>query len=352
MHPLLKDRRALLLYLLVWLAFALMLAALMAIPGRISTAAALAFTAPLMLLYAFVSLSAWYICRAFPLATTNIARVLSANILASALSSVLLLAAALGWEEVIQWLLPGTGTPGWEMESLPLLAAAGVVLFLLASAVHYLLAAFDLARTAERNALQLQVLARDAELKALRAQIDPHFLFNSLNSISALTATDPPTARAMTLKLADFLRLSMSYGARDTVSLDEELSLARSFLDIEKVRFGNRLGIELDLDDEVCRCRVAPLILQPIVENAIGHGIAGLVDGGTIRIAGLSRNGKLVLTVENPADPGRPRNPGNGMGLSNVRKRLSGLYGAEGRLDVSDEPDRFVASISFPARSV
>jgi hypothetical protein len=349
MHPILKDRRILSLYLIVWLALALMLAALIAIPGKIPGIAALALSLPLMLVYAFVSLSAWYLCRAFPLHATNIARLLVSNILAAVLSSALWVLAAAGWGTVLAWLQPELGPQGWYRDALPLLAAAGVVLFLLAVTVHYLIATFEASRLAERSALELQVLARDAQLKALRAQIDPHFLFNSLNSISALTATDPAAARTMTLKLAEFLRLSMKYGTCDSITLAQEFSLVEQFLDIEKVRFGSRLQIQAAMDEGVRDCRVAPLLLQPLVENAVGHGIAGLVEGGTLQLhAGLTGN-RLLITVENPVDPDRRTATGSGVGLENVRLRLRGLYGTEGRMDITNGSGRFLVAVSFPA---
>src|SRR5262249_40432912 len=150
--------------------------------------------------------------------------------------------------------------------------------------VHYLLLAFEFARQAERRQLQLEVLSRDAELRALRAQLDPHFLYNSLNSISALTAVDPAGARRMCVLLADFLRGTLAMSTRDRIPLEDELALTDRFLNIEQVRFGARLQVERQVDDAAARCRVPPLFLQPLVENAVTHGIAGLIDGGVIRL--------------------------------------------------------------------
>ncbi len=231
---------------------------------------------------------------------------------------------------------------------IPLLFGVGMVLFFLAVAVHYVMIAFETSREAEHRALELKLLAQDAELKALRSQIDPHFLFNSLNSISALTATDPSAARTMTLKLAEFLRLSMKYGTCDTISLEQEFSLVAQFLDIEKVRFGSRLQIQAAMDEGVRDCRVAPLLLQPLVENAVGHGIAGLVEGGTLQLRASRTGNRLLITVENPVDPDRRTATGPGMGLENVRQRLRGLFGTEGRMDITNDPRRFLVAVSFP----
>ena len=163
-----------------------------------------------------------------------------------------------------------------------LILTMGLLLFLLASAVHYVLLAAERSREVERQALELRVLAREAELRALRAQIDPHFLFNSLHSIGALTGSDPAGARRMAILLADFLRDTISLGGRDRIPLADELKLLERFLAIERVRFGERLSVDVQIDEAANVCPIPPLLLQPIVENAVTHGIAGLVDGGPL----------------------------------------------------------------------
>ena len=161
-----------------------------------------------------------------------------------------------------------------------LLFGAGVLLYLLALAVSYVFVVFEASQDAQRRGLQGQVLAREAELRSLRAQIDPHFLFNSLHSISALTTADPPSARRMCLLLGDFLRQTLALGGADRITLSREVALIEKFLAIERVRFGDRLTVALDAGN-AGDCLVPPLLLQPLVENAVTHGIAHLLDGGT-----------------------------------------------------------------------
>jgi LytS/YehU family sensor histidine kinase len=134
----------------------------------------------------------------------------------------------------------------------------------------------DRAIEAERKGAELQLLAQESELKALRAQLNPHFLFNSLNSISALTAVDPSRAREMCVLLSDFLRRSLGLGERRLVALREELDLARTYLAIEQIRFGARLKLAWTLDPAAEPALLPTLLLQPLVENAIKHGIAAL----------------------------------------------------------------------------
>ena len=157
-----------------------------------------------------------------------------------------------------------------------------MLLFLLALAVHYVLLAFEAAAQAERRQLELQILTRDAELRALRAQIDPHFLFNSLNSISALTTADAAGARRMCLLLGGFPARHAAMSARASGSRSPTSSRWPSgFSRIEQVRFGERLQVERGVEKAPARCLVPPLLLQPLVENAVTHGIARMLDGGT-----------------------------------------------------------------------
>jgi LytS/YehU family sensor histidine kinase len=226
----------------------------------------------------------------------------------------------------------------------------GILLFILAVVGHYLLGMIESSREAERHVLEMKVLAREAELRALRAQIDPHFLFNSLNSISALTAIDPAASRTMCQLLADFLRKSLDLGIRDCIPLDEEFALASSYLTIEQVRLGSRLKVSKEIDEASRSCLVPPLLLQPLMENAIHHGIAHLIDGGEIRIAAARPGERLSIVVENPCDPDRPRGNGGGIGLANVRGRLDTIYGSDAWLEVESGQDRFRVLVSLPAR--
>jgi len=209
--------------------------------------------------------------------------------------------------------------------------------------------AFEEATQAERSALELEVLAREAELRALRAQIDPHFLFNALNSISSLTGSDPAAARAMCLELADFLRESVRLGSAASIPLADELALAEKYLAVERARFGSRLRVEREVSAEAGACGVPPLVLQPLVENAVTHGVANLVGGGVVRIAARRLGKRLHLTVDNPMDPGAAVRPGEGVGLANVRGRLAALYGQEARVEVLQDGGHFRVELVWPA---
>jgi LytS/YehU family sensor histidine kinase len=229
----------------------------------------------------------------------------------------------------------------------------GLVLYLLTAVFHYLLITFEISRGAERRSLEAEVLARSSELKALRAQIDPHFLFNSLNSISALIASDQERARSMTILLADFFRASVSAGRRQSIPLAEEISLIRTYLEIERVRHGDRLQLSVTVEDDAGLSLVPPLVLQPLVENAIKHGIATLIGGGEIRITAAGEGGKIRVSITNPVDSASSsRKPeGASFGLQAVRDRVRALTGTEGSLDTSVSGDVFTATVTLPRRT-
>jgi LytS/YehU family sensor histidine kinase len=233
--------------------------------------------------------------------------------------------------------------------NLPLLFGTGILLYLLAVAFFYVLLAVQQSHEAKEREMKAGVLARDAELRALKAQVNPHFLFNSLNSISALTSSDPAKAREMCVLLGDFLRRTLGLGEKAAIPLDEELSLIRSFLAVEKVRFGARIQMEENIDEDALDVFVPPLLLQPLVENAVVHGISNLIEGGSIKLDIHSHNGALSIAVENSFDPDSPPRRRGGVGLANVRQRLATRHGNLASFVVKTEGDRYRVAITMPA---
>src|SRR5262245_11573938 len=303
---------------------------------------------PLGMMFGAICIAARYPCQAAPLATTGPLRLAGMHASAAAISVGIwgfvgaVLARALEYNP--RW----AGAAARFREEAPTLVIVGLLVFLLAVAMHYLLLALEAARAAQVRGVEARVLAREAELRALRAQIDPHFLFNSLNSIGTLTSEDPAAARRMCLLLAGFLRRSLALGARDRIALAEELALADDYLAIEKVRFGARLTVEHAIGADAGDCLVPPLILQPLVENAVRHGIAQLTEGGTLRLAAHRDAGRLVLEVANPRDPERTGRRGAGLGIDNVRGRLRTLFGEAAGLAIESGGNAFKVTLALP----
>ena len=350
MHPILARPGRLAAYIAIWLPLGVLLAALLALQGALGWSQAVVVAVPLSVSYGFLCLSAWYVTGGSPVDRVGPLRVGVTAVIASFLSSAVWLLIARGWMGVVGPFAGWTTLPAAFRACAPTFFGFGFLLYLLAMAVSYLAAAFAVSREAERRGLELQVLAREAELRALRAQIDPHFLFNSLQSISALTTVDPAAARRMCLLLADFLRETLALGARTRIPLASELTLARRFLAVEQVRFGPRLEVEIDAGD-TAECEVPPLLLQPLVENAVTHGIAHMLEGGVVRIRAERRAASLVVTVDNPCDRDRPPGRGTGLGLRNVRQRLDGAYGDDALVRAEETDGRFIVRLEMPLKA-
>jgi two-component system, LytTR family, sensor histidine kinase AlgZ len=288
------------------------------------------------------------VCRANPFGRASPLRTVTSLAAATLQASVAWVVIGTVWDVFLArrfHIVPGRdGIPG----DLSVLWVAGIVLYGQSLAAHYFLLAFENAREAERRLLRTQVAAREAELRALRAQLNPHFLFNSLNSISALAGSDPEGARDMCGLLGDFLRTSLSLGGRGRVTLEEELALAGRYLAVEQVRFGPRLAVERRIEPGALRCLVPPLLIQPLIENAVKHGVADRVEGGTLLIEACRKGDTLEIGVENPRDSTAPPRRGVGLGLDNVRQRLAALDPRRAHLDVFEEPERFRAVLSLP----
>jgi hypothetical protein len=192
-------------------------------------------------------------------------------------------------------------------------------------------------RAREVASAQMQARLAEARLLALTMQLQPHFLFNTLNTISALIHEDPDAADRMLARLGDLLRITLEGGSRSEVTLRQELELLQRYLAIEEVRFADRLQISMDVAPETLDARVPSLLLQPLVENALRHGLARRQEPGRLGIRATLENDFLRLVIDNDGPPLRePR--AEGIGLSNTRARLLQLYGPEHRFDIRDLP--------------
>lgn len=318
-------------------------------PSPVPVLPAALIALPLSVAAVALLLPVWYLCRALPADETPWLRLLATHGGGAAIMSVGWAYLGTGLARLVESQSPAAALPDQYQAHVPGVMAGGALLYLLAVSLHYTLLAVDATRRAEQHSIELAMLAREAELKALKAQVHPHFLFNSLNSISALVVADPPRAREMCILLSEFFRSSLALGESTSVSLDEELAVARTYLAIERLRLGARLCVEEAVEEATKACRLPPLLLQPLVENAVRHGIATRAEGGVLRIEARLAGERLWLSVENPFDPDSPARPGVGLGLSNVRRRLQSCYGDEARLDAERSEQRFRVALSIPA---
>ena len=315
MHPILASRRRLFLYLVAWTPLVGLLAYVVWATGGMSWAEALAVLAPACLVYAFACLSPWYLSKAMPLRVSRAAN-LTFTWAAAALAGSLVFLGCV--RLAASFLAEFTSFSGVERRLAPhqpLLFGMGVLLYLLSAGLNYAAVAAEQSHQAERRAMESRALAREAELQALRMQINPHFLFNSLHSIAAWPPWMRRRAREMCVRLSDFLRAGWRLSDRESIPLHEELALAPPLPGggagaLRRAPAGGRERSKLVQD-----CAVPALLLQPLVENAVKHGIAGLVGGGAIRLTATRAGGGVSILLENAFDPEMPPPRKSGMGL-------------------------------------
>jgi hypothetical protein len=341
MHPLLATRGRILLYLAGWVPILALLDYLMWASGSAAWVQNAAVLGPACFLFAFACLSPWPLCRVRPLRLADAAMLAVTWAAAATAAGALLTGAA--------WAM--ARMEGRIAAHLDLLFGVGILLYLLSAGLHYAALAAEEGREASLRVAEARTLARDAELHALRMQINPHFLFNSLHSIAALATSDGIRAREMCILLADFLRSSLGLGERASIPLREELALARAYLEVEQVRFGARLQVSEDIQESCQDCAVPVLLLQPLVENAVKHGIAGLVEGGAIRLSVERLGASVLVAVENGFDPDAPPPNRLGMGLPHVRRRLELRYGDAASLEAGGREGVYRVELRFPCES-
>ena len=260
-------------------------------------------------------------------------------------SAVPLLGTAIGWP-LGSWLVDQDG-PGWFRLSDPNTIVGSLLLSLLISTVLYQFFAI------KTRQVQAEKRATEAQLRLLQGQIEPHFLFNTLAGVISLIDESPPRAKAMLQAFTDYLRASLSTLRHDEVPLSQELELARAYLLLLQSRMEDRLTFSIEADEASQRMPLPPLLLQPLVENAVHHGLEPTLDGGTVAVRAHVAGGQLLLEVLDngrglDCPPRRGNRAGAGMALTNIRQRLQGRYGGEATLELTATDAGTLARITLP----
>jgi two-component system LytT family sensor kinase len=299
-----------------------------------------------MLIYSGIALSLWYPFSFFNKAEKKPLS-LATNLVATGAISITLW--VLITKMIVILVLPQQYlfTEYWNA-TFPYRIGTGVFIYGLIILSYYLFVTlFNLSEKNAREA-KLESLVKETELKMLRSQINPHFLFNSLNSISSLTVTDPEKARTMVIKLSDFMRYALSRKDEQPVPLAGELENLKLYLDIEKVRFGDRLVTEEHIDGSCLSIKVPVMILQPVYENAVKHGVYESTGRVTIKTEAAVRDGFLAITISNNYENGTSPVKGTGTGLINVSRRLELFYGKKVSFRTNKENGIFTVIIYIP----
>jgi len=349
-HPVLENRSRLLVWGLIWL----FLAGGQIVSFYFAYGSFINVSIPdiilSLLLYSGLSLSVWYPFNYF---NTGEKRVFSLilNIIATGAITIVL------WivltKLVMTQVLSGQKNyqAYWDA-TLPYRIGSGIFIYGLTILSYFLFTSLTNLSEKKSREAKLESLVRETELKMLRSQINPHFLFNSLNSISSLTITDPEKARTMVIKLSDFMRYALSRKDEQSVSLRSELENLRLYLEIEKVRFGDRLVTEENIDPSCLEVKIPVMLLQPLYENAVKHGVYESIEKVKIFTEAKMKDGYLKIDICNNFDPEAVSARGTGTGLINVSRRLELTFGNKASLSTDKKDNIFTVILYIPAENL
>jgi sensor histidine kinase YesM len=348
-NPILKSFKNFNIYLLCWLILALINFLLLYFGTDIKAGTAVADSFIFTILLGGLGLSLWYPARYIPLEQNKISKVLISHFIGAVITAVL-------------WILIGTYfmlgiigfTDNYETfiyTTLPWRFLIGILFYALITSFYYMIIYYTGFNERMIKEVELKNLVTEAELKSLKFQINPHFVFNSLNSISALTEIDPGKAKSMILKLADFLRFTLSTNDREKNKLSEELKNIRLYLDIEKVRFEDKFEYKEEIEEGCENVEVPNMLLQPLFENVIKHAVYETLDKVVLTLKCKRKDEFLRITIENDFDETASPQRGTGVGLNNIYERLKLIYHMDNLMDVKKEKGKFSATLFIPEES-
>ncbi len=346
-NPFINSKKVLAAYCIAWffifLVHVTVLALFLNIPLFISLLDSAFFNG----LYLLLGISLWYTVNFNSLENYNVIKIFLNHIAAATITSGL-------WILVGYYIMTNVVT-GNNLYSNFLLKSSlvwrfliGILYYTVIVAVDYVFIYYNNFQQKVLAEVELNALVKEAELKSLKYQINPHFIFNSLNSISSLTITNPQKAQDMTIKLSSFLRNTLSKNERQKNKLKEEISNAKLYLDIEKVRFAEKFEFVEIIKEECKDVEVPSMILQPLLENAIKHGVYESLDKVTIKLSCGMEKEYFKITVENNFDPEAVPRKGEGIGIKNIKNRLKLIYNQDNLLTVEKANNIFKVNIFIP----
>lgn len=345
-NPILKSFKNFNLYLLCWLILGLLNFLLLYFGTDIGAETSVTDSLVYTILLGGLGLSLWYPAKYIPLEQNKISKVLLSHTVGAIISSVL-------------WILIGTyimlGVIGFSntyetfiYATLPWRFLIGILFYALITSFYYMIIYYTGFNERMVKEAELKNLVTEAELKSLKFQINPHFIFNSLNSMSALTEIDPKKAKSMILKLADFLRFILATNDREKNKLSEELKNIRLYLEIEKVRFEDKFEYKEEIEAECEKVEIPNMILQPLFENVIKHAVYETLDKVVLTLKCKRQDDFLIISIENDFDETSSPQKGTGVGLKNIYERLKLIYHMDNLMEVKKEKGKFGVTIFFP----
>lgn len=297
-------------------------------------------------LYSILGLALWYTVRYSIPSKPNLQAILVSQV--PFLVIIVLLWFGLGYTSMRSFFSYDKSYINILEESIPWRIISGTFIYVMLTLVYYLFIYYNNLQEKIKAEGRLNEMVKESELNLLKSQINPHFLFNSLNSISSLTVTNPDRAREMTIKLSDFLRYSVSQGSDKFTMLPSEIENIKKYLDIEKVRFGSKLVYDFDITEACSKTLIPVMILQPLYENAVKHGVYESTGEILIKTKCYNDDCCTLIEISNNFEPGAPSRKGAGIGLRNIRDRLKLIYRNDQLLKTTIKENVFQVILIIP----
>ncbi len=345
-NPILNNRKSLTYYLTLWTIVIIVHIVLLRISASITLGAAVVDSLIFNLLFSAIGVGLWFPIFFSRSEGESLISVIINNVVGGII-------AVSFWLGISYFLLTSLlhNEPSYLQflqASVPWRSGIGFLYYEVLILVYYLIIYY---RNLEENKLkeaELKALVKESQLNSLKSQINPHFLFNSLNSISSLTMIEPGKAQEMIIKLSEFLRYTTSQKEEKLTTLEEELNNINRYLDIEKIRFGKRLLVKQTMAEPCHQLKLPGLILQPLLENAVKYGVYESTEESTIEVICTCNSSALSIIVRNQWDPDFQLNKGEGIGLKNIRSRLRIIYNRDDLFIVRKDQKFFEVNIVFP----
>lgn len=343
-HPLLNSKKTIIPFLGIWFFVIAIHCLTIYFSNSFSTSFCIADSVVSGVVYMIITLMLWYPIRFGINNLKSPFETITNNIIIYLITSSLWI--------FISWGIIYIINPAWNesyKETIISHRLLASFLFYIASVVvYYAIGFYESLQEKQAHEMQLKTLVKEAQLNELRSQLHPHFLFNSLNSITSLTLTDPEKAGEMIIKLSDFLRYSLSRKGHSMADFEKELHHVQLYLDIEKIRFGKRLQFIYKEENVPNNWPMPLMLLQPLVENAVKHGVYNTGEKVQIKLNAKIENSVLIIQISNNFDPDTTNKKGTGTGLPNVKERMKLVYGQDGLFKESIDNNEFIALLKVP----
>ena len=344
-HPLTYNYRLLLFYALFWAIIGITDFTLLVLWNNVPLTYALLDTITTFVLYPLLGSSIWYSIRYNSLEDVTVGRLVLFHFIAASILCGI-------WVSLTYAIFKPFMGDGNDFlkNSLPSKIFGGYVMYAVFLVFFYAVNYYESLKEKIKKEGEYKSLIREAELQALKSQINPHFLFNSLNSISSLTVSNPEKAQEMVINLSTFMRYSLMHNEKEMVSFSRELENIKLYLSIEKVRFGKKLNAEFEIDSHCLEAEIPNMILQPLFENAIKYGVYETTEQVTIKSTCECDGNVLKITIVNDYDASTIKRRGEGIGLRNIRKRMEIIYNQPDLMKITDHKTSFEVQLIIPQK--